>query len=335
MSTALGRVMQRREAVLGVVIAVVSLAVTLVSPQFLTATNIVNIVTSNVVLAVLALGMAVVLVPAHIDVSVGAQFAVVAIVISNLVIAVGEHSLVVNPATMIVLGLLIGAVLGLLNGILVSWVRLPAIIVTLGMASILRGLLFATTKGTWSSGVPTWMSSLQVDGPLGVPWVLIILAVTVVLLWLFMHRTTMGRNVMALGGNREAAARLGIKVSRVDLQVFVIMGALSGLAGVLYVIKMGSAQPGAGVGIEMSAIAAAILGGASVFGGRIHLAGTLLGVLLLGVIENALVLSGVPVYWQGLVSGLIVVSAVTAAVIQDRRTARAQRIAAMAQAEEH
>lgn len=334
MSAIISRVLQRREAVLALVIAVVCVVVTLISPQFVSGTNVVNILTSNVVLAVLALGMAVVLVPAHIDVSVGAQLAVVAIVVSDLVIAVGEASVLVNPITMVILGVLMGAVLGALNGVLVSWVRLPAIIVTLGMSSILRGVLFATTKGTWSSGVPGWLSSLQVKGPLGVPWVLVILAVTVAALWFFMHRTTAGRNVMALGGNREAAARLGVKVGRVDMTVFVIMGALSGLAGVLYVIKMGSAQPGAAVGIEMSAIAAAILGGASVFGGRIHLAGTLLGVLLLGVIENALVLSGVPVYWQGLVSGLIVVTAVTAAVIQDRRAARAQRIAAMAPKEQ-
>lgn len=325
MSTRLMRLASQREVAIGAVLLAIAIVVSLISPHFLTANNLTNIVTSNVVLAVLALGMAVVLVPAHIDVSVGAQLAVVAVVVGDLTIAVAERSALVNPVTMVLMGLALGAILGAINGIFVAWVRLPAIIVTLGTAAILRGMLFATTNGSWSSGVPTWMTDLQVNGPLGVPWVVIILLVTVVALWLFMHRTVPGRNILAVGGNREAAERLGVKVARVDLTVFVIMGALSGLAGVLYLFQMGSAQPGAGVGIEMSAIAAAILGGASVFGGRIHVIGTLLGVMLLGVIENALVLGGVPVYWQDLVSGLIVVVAVTVAVVQDRAVAVRRR----------
>ncbi|MEA4945676.1 MAG: ABC transporter permease [Propionicimonas sp.] len=314
----LRRLSSRRESVIAAVILGIAIIVGCISPHFFTAANLLNIVSGNVVPAVLALGMAVVLVPAHIDVSVGAQLALVAVVIGDLTIAAVQQSVVMNPVSVLLLGLVVGAVLGAINGVFVAWVRLPAIIVTLGMSSILRGLLFATTNGSWSSGIPTWMTDQQVHGPLGIPTVLWVLLVVAVALWLFIHHTTTGRDILAVGGNREAALRLGVKVARTDFLVFVIMGALSGLAGVLYLFQMGSAQPGAAVGIEMSAIAAAILGGASVLGGRIHIGGTLLGVLLLGVIENALVLSGVPVYWQDLVSGLIVVVAITAAVVQDR-----------------
>ncbi len=308
----------RREPVLTAVIMLLAVVVSLLSPQFLTAANLLNILSGNVVLAVLALGMAIVLVPAHIDVSIGAQLALVAVLVGNLTITVTEQTASVNPATMLLLGLVIGTGAGALNGVLVAVVKLPAIIVTLGTASILRGVLFSTTNGSWSSGVPTWMTDQQVRGPFGVPWVLVILTVVAVAVWLFMNRTIAVLDIMAAGGNREAALRFGVKVTWIDFFVFVAMGAMSGLAGVLYLFRMGSAQPGAAMGIEMSAIAAAILGGASVLGGRIHIAGTLLGVLLLGVIENVLVLSGVPVYWQDLVSGLIVVVTITVAVVQDR-----------------
>ena len=333
MRTWIIRTLAKREAVIAAVILLLAVVVSAISPSFLSPTNLLNVLSGNVVLAVLALGMAVVLVPAHIDVSVGAQLALVSVLVGNLTIAVGGQSGLVNPFSMLLLGILIGAGVGVINGFFVAVVELPAIIVTLGITSILRGVLFSTTSGSWSSGVPTWMTDLQVQGPLGIPWVLVILAVTALAIWALMHRTLAGRNVMAVGGNREAALRFGVKTRWVDFGVFVVMGAMSGLAGVLYLAKMGSAQPGAAVGIEMSAIAAAILGGASVLGGRIHVAGTLLGVLLLGVIENALVLSGVPVYWQSLVSGLIVVTAITAAVVQDK-SRRPSRVAAISEGEE-
>ncbi|GAA2181120.1 ribonucleotide-diphosphate reductase subunit alpha [Brooklawnia cerclae] len=318
MNATLAAIVRRREIVIAASIVVISCVVAVISPQFMTVSNIRNVLTSNAVMAVLALGMTIVLVPAHIDVSVGAQLAVTAVVVGDIVTAAQTQSAIVNTGTMLLLGVVIGCVLGALNGLFVALIRLPAIIVTLGTSSILRGVLYSTTNGAWTSGVPAWLTSSQVDGPVGIPGVLIVVAVATVLLAVYMHRTTSGRDVVALGGNREAALRFGVNVSRVDFLVFVIMGAFSGLAGVLYLVQMGSAQPGAGVGFEMTAIAAAILGGASVFGGRIHIGGTLLGVLLLGVIQNGLVLSGVPVYWQDLVSGLIVVAAVTAAVIQDR-----------------
>lgn len=318
MMAKLARILSQREAVIAVVIVVLSLGAGVISPTFFSGANLTNILTSNAGFAVLALGMAVVLVPAHIDVSIGAQLALTAVIVGNLTIAFDEQSILVNPLTMILVGVVIGAVVGAINGLLVGRLALPAIIVTLGMLSILRGLLFSATKGSWSSGVPHWMTDLQVTGLFGVPTVLLILLGVVVVIWLLIHRTVLGRDILAVGGNRDAARRFGVNVERVDLTVFMLMGGLAGVAGVLYLIQMGSAQPGAAGGIELEAIAAAILGGASVFGGRIRLAGTLLGVLLLSVIENVMILTRVPVYWQSLVSGLIVVIAITAAVLQDR-----------------
>lgn len=322
MSRRVRALLARREFALIAVIIVLGAIVTSISPQFLTVGNLVNIATGNVVLAVLAIGMALVLITAHIDVSVGAQLAVVSVVVGRITLDFSESGLIANPFSLALLALLIGALLGAVNGILVAVVGLPAIIVTLGTASIARGGLLFVTNGQWVSGLPPWLTELQTSGPAGIPWVLVILAVVAVACWLLVNRTRFGRDILAAGGNREAAARFGVRIVRVDMTVFVVMGALSGLAGFLYLVRMGSAQPGAGVGIELNAIAAAVLGGASVFGGRFHLGGTLLGVLLLGVIENMLVLSRIPVYWQTLVSGVIVVLAVTATVVQERSVAR-------------
>lgn len=316
------RVLARRDVAVAAVIIVICAVVSAMSPQFLTVNNLINIATGSVVLALLALGMSFVLIPAHIDVSVAAQLAVVSMIVGQIAVQFSDANLFVNPVTLAVISIAIGAALGLLNGVLVAVVGLPAIIVTLGTASVLRGLLFFTTNGQWISGVPAWLTDLQVEGPFGVPWVIVIVVVVAVAAWMFMRATRFGREILAAGGNREAALRMGVRTVRVDMAVFVLMGGMAGLAGMLYVSRMGSAQPGAAVGLELSAIAAAVLGGASVFGGRIQIGGVLLGVLLLGVIENGLVLTRVPVYWQTLVSGLIVVVAVTLAVVQETAAAK-------------
>ena len=222
----------------------------------------------------------------------------------------------VLPAVLIAMA--VGTVLGMFNGLLVAKLNIPAIVVTLGSMNIMRGGIYFLTDGAWVEGLSgafTKLASNRVilNIPLAVWFWLLAAIVTYVLL----YRTRMGRNILAVGGNVVAAERVGISKTKTLLFAFGYLGALTGLAGAVSAAKLRTAQPSNGLGYEMDLIAGVIIGGTQFTGGICSILGTVLGVILLGVIKNGLVLAKVPVYWQDLATGVIIIIAVASSGLRE------------------
>jgi ribose/xylose/arabinose/galactoside ABC-type transport system permease subunit len=295
-----------REVVLIVTIILIGLLITLIAPAFLTRLNLVNLLYSNVILGIMTMGMMVVIVTGNIDVSVGAEYAVCGMVVALFVRATGGQYII--PALLI--GMASGALLGLMNGILVAKLRIPAIVVTLSTLNIMRGVLYLVTRGNWIDGLKGPFARFASQRFLGIQTAVYLWLFILLLTYFLLYRTRIGRDVLAVGGNKTAAHRLGINETKVYLLSFGYMGMLAGLAAAVSCSKLKIAQPSNGLGYEMQLIAACVIGGTLFSGGVASVLGTLLGVLLLGVIANGLVLTKVPVYWQQLTTGIIIILAV-------------------------
>lgn len=295
-----------RELILLAVLAVIAVVATSITPAFIRRLNIINILNNNATLGVMAMGMMVVIVTGNIDVSVGAQYAVAGMVVALFAKATNGQQVV--PA--VLLGMLTGMVLGLFNGILIAKLNIPAIVVTLGTLSIMRGVLNLITSGNWVDGLGGPFGKFANIRILGYPLAVHIWILVVVLTALLLYGTKWGRDILCVGGNKMAAQRLGISQTKAYLLSFAYSGALAGLAAAIAASKLKIAQPSNGTGYEMQLIAACVIGGTQFSGGIASVLGTFLGVLLLGMVDNALVLAKVPVYWQELVTGIIIILAV-------------------------
>lgn len=289
----------------GVLLAlVVYLSIT--QEQFLTYDNFINILATNAVLLVVAVGLTFVLLNGGIDLSLGGLMAFTGVIMAEL-IAAGWPTALAALAVVVLAGL-IGT---LANGLLIGKVGLSFLVVTLGTGSILRGIAQVRTAGQSQSLFGNeFLTALGSDKVLGVPilvWVsLTVLAVGILIL----RYTGFGRMVYATGGNREAARYAGINVTNISVAVFGIAGLLAGLGAVMDSARLSNASPTASTGIELAAAAAVLLGGTSFMGGRGTLLGTLLGVLFLGVLSNGITLAGISAFWQGIVSGIVLIAAV-------------------------
>ena len=307
-----------REMILVVVLVIVGVVITSVTPSFATGLNIVNILYGNVVYGIMAVGMMMVIATGHIDISVGAEYAIAGMVVAAYVRATGGQSIFVA----ILLGMVTGMAMGLFNGIVVSRLRIPAIVVTLGTYNIMRGTLNLVTDGNWIDGLGGPFGKFANIRIGGIPLAVYIWIFVLVFTYFMLYRTSIGRDILAVGGNKVAARRLGISETKVNLVVFGYMGVLAGLAAAIACSKLKIAQPSNGTGYEMQLIAAAVIGGTAFSGGVASIFGTLLGVLLLGTIDNGLVLTKVPVYWQELATGIVIIIAVASSAF--RRTGRRQ-----------
>lgn len=262
--------------------------------------------------------MTVVILAGGIDISVGSQLAICS-VLSALAGRAGW------PTPMILLaGLLSGAALGFLNGALVTWGRIPSIIVTLGTMTLLRGALLWATGGAWVRDLPESFTEIGRGTLLGIPYPVLTAAVVALAAGMALTRTTWGRWVYAVGGQPKSAALAGIPVDRVVLGTFVALGMLTGLGAVVYAARFTVVQPNAGVGLELLAITAVVVGGTDIFGGRGSLAGTVLGVLLFGILGTALTFLGIPSYWEGTLQGALILMAVLSDALSVRRARTAQ-----------
>ncbi len=306
-----------RELLLLAFMLLIALAVSIASPMFLTWGNLTNLLRSNAVNGIMAMGMMLVIVTGNIDISIGSG-----IVVSGGVAAVLAQALPkdVDPLAGILLCFLVsaatGIAIGLLNGFFVSYLAIPSIIVTLSTMSILRGLICVITKGQWITGLPKWfitMSNLNVGG---IYMNVFIWLGVVFLTWILIARTNFGMKILATGGNPSAAERVGIRTRRIGLFVFAFIGATVGLAGVVFVSQTGMLDPMVGSGYEMTLIAAVVIGGASLSGGQASALGTVLGMLLLSLIDNALVIAGLPVYFQKFVTGALILAAVVTSALR-------------------
>jgi rhamnose transport system permease protein len=290
----------------------------MIAPRFLLPSNLRNILLDIPLLLVVAMGMTMVIISRHIDLSVGAILGVSGISVGLLFKAYPGMPILLGLA----LGALIGLLLGAINGGLVTILRVPAIIATLGTLSIYRGLVFTISQGKQvdPNDIPAALIRLSQTSPIGIPWLALLAFAIAALTHSFLSTHHVGRSLYAIGGNPEAARLAGIPVQRRLWFTFLITGGLSGLAGVMYASRLGVVNPAqVGTGFELSVIAATVIGGTQVFGGVGSAMGTLLGCLLLTVINNALTVTGLSAFWQRATYGaIILVALVTDSLLRQR-----------------
>jgi ribose transport system permease protein len=284
-------------------------ALFIATPHFLTGGNLINVGVQASTIAVLAFGQTFVIVAAGIDLSVGSVAALSAMAASWMFANAGLPSW-----SAVFIGLLTGTVVGVVSGIGVAYGKLPAFIATLAMLSVARGLTLVISGGR-PIATPSSISFLG-DDVFGVPMPIIIMLLTGVVCALILNKTTMGRSMYAVGGNLEAARLAGLPVKRVLVTVFALSGLYAGLAGMLLAGRLDSAQPQAASGYELDAIAAVVIGGASLSGGVGRASGTLVGALILAVIRNGLNILNVSSFWQQVVIGLVIAAAVLVDVLR-------------------
>jgi ribose transport system permease protein len=280
---------------------VVFVFLSIASPVFLTADNLYNIGVQTSYTAVIAIGITLVIITAGIDLSVGSVAALSGVVGVVLMAKAGV------PVVLAILGgILVGAACGLVNGLLVSVAGLNPFIATLGMLSVARGMVYIPTNAKSVFGVPDSFRLLG-QGVIGsIPIPIIVVAVVAVAGYVVLARTKLGRYAYAMGSNREAARLSGIPIRRYLTVVYVISGALAGFGGMIASSQVASGQPNFGIGLELDAIAAAVIGGASLFGGQGTVVGTLIGAFLISLIRNGSVLLDVNIYYQQVIIGVVI-----------------------------
>ena len=284
---------------------VVSILMAFASDNFFTLNNILNVLRQVSVVAILAVGMTFVILTGGIDLSVGAVMALSGTIAAGLMVNMG-----LPGGGGLIAALLVGLGLGLFNGALVAWGKMPAIIVTLATMGMARGLGLIYSGGYPISGLPGWVSWFGV-GRIGIiPVPVVIMVIVYALAWVLLQRTPFGRHVYAIGGNETAARLSGVRTRRVKLAVFAISGVTASLAAIVLTGRLMSGQPNAGVGFELDAIAAVVLGGTAIAGGRGLILGTLIGAVLLGILNNGLNLVGINPYMQDVIKGLIILLAI-------------------------
>ena len=297
-------------ALVGLIILCIALFIA--TPVFLTVPNIINIGIQAAVVAIMAFGMTFVIVTSGIDLSVGSVAALSAMVSAWMFSNVGLPGWLT-----LIIGLLIGLLAGAASGLAIAYGKLPAFIATLAMMSVARGLTLVISGGTpvATSGA---VNHLGADlGPIPVP--VIMLALAGVVCWFILSRTVLGRSLYAIGGNEEAARLSGIPVRRILVAVYALAGLFAGLAGLVLAGRLSSAQPQAGLGYELDAIAAVVIGGASLSGGSGKASGTFIGAVLLAVIRNGLNILNVSSFWQQVVIGCVIALAVGFNVFRSKK----------------
>lgn len=291
-----------------IALVVLIVIVSSLSPNFFTLNNMFNILQQTSVNAIMAVGMTLVILTSGIDLSVGSLLALTGAVGASLV------GLEVNALVAIVASLALGTVIGAITGTIVAKGKVQAFIATLVMMLLLRGVTMVYTNGspvnTGFNDNADLLGWFGIGRPLGIPTPVWIMGLVFLAAWYMLHHTRLGRYIYALGGNEAATQLSGISVSRVKIIVYALSGMLAALAGTIEVARLSSAQPTAGTGYELDAIAAVVLGGTSLAGGKGRIMGTLIGALILGFLNNGLNLLGVSSYYQMIVKAVVILLAV-------------------------
>lgn len=281
--------------------------ITIINSNFLTANNLLNLllqVTSN---ALIAFGMTFVILTGGIDLSVGSILALSSALTAGLL---GSGM----PVTLaILITLILGCILGMMNGLLISYGKLAPFIVTLATMTIFRGATLVYTNGNpITKGLSdTFLFQFLGQGYIvGIPFPVIIMFIVFIVLYVLLHKTAFGKSVYAIGGNEKAAYISGVKLNKVKIIIYSISGMMASISGLIITSRLSSAQPTAGASYEMDAIAAVVLGGTSLSGGKGRILGTLIGALIIGVLNNGLNIIGVSAFWQQVVKGVVILIAV-------------------------
>jgi simple sugar transport system permease protein len=322
--------LKRNEFYVACTILVLGLLIQTKSGQFFTANNMVDLARSIIVPGMLGLGTMMILISGNIDISFPA--------ISMLsMYSIVKWFDVIDYRGPIFFGFLlcavIGTFLGIINGVLAAWLKLPTLIITLGTGSIYLGFMQGVLKSSVISILPVPIAALSksflftvYNTELGIssslPFVFLFLPVTVIIMLFIMRYSMLGRSIYALGGDPIACERAGFNVVKARIVVFAFMGMISGLVGMVRVVLTGMCQPTTLIGYELTSIAAVVLGGASLSGGRGTITGSLLGVTLITMISNSLILLGIPSYWSKFVTGILIVAGIG---VTSFRTLRAKR----------
>ncbi|MFZ0161093.1 MAG: ABC transporter permease [Kineosporiaceae bacterium] len=312
----------RTYAIIGILIAFIIVLTALTKGTFSQPENLINVVRQVAAIGVIAIGMTFVIITLGIDLSVGSILALSAVVATSLAQRPSDRMVYPGlnlPIIVAVLaGLAVGALAGLTNGLLISRFRIAPFIATLGMMTTARGLALIYSEGRPVSGLEKPYNDIGQGAVLGIPVPIILFLVVAVAAHFILNYTRFGRYVYAIGGNEQAARVSGIRISRVTILIYTLSGLLSGLAGVILSARIGSGNPQLGTGIELDAITAAVIGGTSFKGGIGTVWGTMVGALIIGIINNGLDLLDVSPFMQMVVKGIIIVLAI---ILDERKNA--------------
>jgi len=308
LSNLLWTLVRYREAGISIFILLLVFVVTLRAPSFLTADNFNDILLNISILTIVALAQTMVIITHGIDLSVSSMIGLVAMMVAF----VFKQNPGMPVIFAVLLGMALGSVLGMFNGLVITRGNVPPIIATLGTLSIYRGLVFFYSKGTWinSFELPKSFKLLSKGTPLGLPNMVIIAILVALAVYYFLNHTRTGRDIYAVGTNPDAALFAGIRKERIIFLVYVLSGLLAGLAAVLWASRFESAQTNTASGFELQTVAASVVGGVSISGGVGTVPGVLLGALLLGTIQNSLTLIRISPFWQLAAQGLLILIAV-------------------------
>ncbi|GAE27982.1 inositol transport system permease protein [Halalkalibacter wakoensis JCM 9140] len=287
-----------------IILILLIVLMSILTPHFLSTTNLINIVRQMSIIGIIAIGVTPIIITKGIDLSSGSLIALVSVVVATF--AQGDFPIVVP----ILVALGVGLLVGLVNGTLVAKGMLAPFIATLGMMTAARGAAMLYSDGRPIGGISETFTFIGQGMIAGIPVPVIIFGFVGLVTWILLNKTKIGKYVYAIGGNEQAAVTAGINVSRIKLMVYAYAGLLGGVAGMILTARIASGQPQAGIMFELDAIAAAVIGGTSLFGGIGTVGGTIIGALIIGVMNNGLDLLGVSSYWQQIVKGAIIVAAV-------------------------
>ena len=291
-----------------IALIILVILITIMNPQFIAPNNLLNLLRQASVNALIAFGMTFVILTGGIDLSVGSVLAFTGAIVAEMILQ-GV------PAWLAALsGILIGAVLGAINGLFVAYGKIAAFIATLATMTIWRGATYVFTGGNPVTGGKMNTSFFfQYIGQgylFGIPFPVIITLVAFIIAYILLHKTAFGRKTFALGGNEKAAFVAGVKTKKFLIIIYTISGLLAALAGLILTSRLGSAQPDAGMGYEMDAVASTVIGGASLSGGKGRMSGTLVGALLIATLSNGMNLLGINSFYQQIVKGVVILIAV-------------------------
>ncbi|MEM7445324.1 MAG: ABC transporter permease [Pseudomonadota bacterium] len=279
------------------------------SDRFLTISNFQNVMRNAAPLIIASCGMTAVMIARGLDLSVGSVLAAASVLAAFLAVAG------VPLYGAFAVGILFGAAVGLVNGVIIATLSVSPIIVTLGMLNIARGIAYLITPSAILVGLPRDWSGLGTSKLVGLPLPIIIAALVALAFHVFLAFSKMGKRIYAIGGNEEAARLSGINVTRTLMVLYVLCGATAALAGIVLASRVGAGDPNVGIGFELQVIAAVIIGGTSLSGGEGRIVGTIIGALIISVLGNGLNLAGVEPFWQWVAQGIVLI----AAIIVDRQ----------------
>ena len=292
-------------------VALLFIIFSILTSSFYAPNNLLDILLQSSINAMIAVGMTLVVMARGIDLSVGSVVGLTSMITASL--------LPQNFLLGIVAGIVLGVLCGLINGVLIAKLKLPDFIVTLGMLSIYRGAALIFTDGKPIYGIDATFRAIFAGDVGGIPTPVILALAIALLAFLVVRYTALGEQIIAVGGNEEAARLAGINVDRVKICVYAISGLLATFAGFVLIGRIGAAEPIGGTGFELQAIGAAVIGGASLFGGEGNPLGALVGALTLGAMQNGLTLLNVPSFWQLVATGVVVIVAVFADQVTRKR----------------